>query len=72
MLGYVQSDDEASWAAKIETALRRAPATYFTTEDNVWDQNQITPQLVYTYRSRHRCQALKEELQIFHILLRFC
>ncbi len=72
MLGYVQSDDEASWAAKIEAALRRAPAIYSTTEGNMWDQNQITPQLVFTYRSRHRCQALEEELQIFHILLRFC
>ncbi len=72
MLGYVQSDDEASWAAKIEAALRRTPARYSTTGDNVWDQNQITPQLVYTYRSRHHCQAWEEELQIFHILLRFC
>ena len=72
MLGYVQSDDEASWAAKIEAALRRAPAAYFTTEDTLWNKNQITSQLVFTYRSRHNCPAVAEDLQIFHILLRFC
>ena len=72
MLGYIQSDDEVAWATKIETALRRTPATYFTTEEQSWDKNQITPQLVFTYRSRHNCSAVAEELQIFHLLLRFC
>jgi hypothetical protein len=70
MLGYVQSDDEASWAAKIETALRRAPARYSTTKAKAWGPYQITAQLAHTYRSRHNCQAIAEELQIFHILLR--
>jgi len=72
MLGYIQSDDEASWAAKIEAALRRAPTIYLTTEDKLWEKNQISPQLVFTYRSRHNCPAVAEELYIFHILLRFC
>jgi hypothetical protein len=71
MIGYVQSDDETSWSEKIAAALRRAPAVYSTTEAHAWNPYQMTSQLVYTYRSRHRCQAVEEELQIFHVLLRF-
>ena len=62
---------KASWAVKIETVLRRAPVRYSTTKANAWEPYPITAQLTYTYRSRHNCQAIPEELQIFHILLRF-
>ena len=72
MLGYVQSDDETMWAAKIETALTRAPDAYCMTDNTLWDGYQITPQLVYSYRSRHHCQTLGEDIDIFHTLLRFC
>jgi hypothetical protein len=72
MLGYVQSDDETTWAAKIEMALTRTPDTYCIVDNALWDGYQITPQLVYTYRSRHHCQTLGEDIDIFHTLLRFC
>lgn len=71
MLGYVQSDDETTWAAKIETTLRQAPDSYSIDGNELWKQCQIAPQLAYTYRSRHHCQTLGENIYIFHILLRF-
>ena len=72
MLGYVQSDDETTWAAKIEMVLTRTPNAYCIVDNALWDGYQITPQLVYSYRSRHHCQTLGEDIDIFHTLLRFC
>jgi hypothetical protein len=72
MLGYVQSRDEAVWALRIETVLRRRPDTYYAVGDMLWEQHRVTPRLAYTYRSKHYCQAAGEDIDIFHILLRFC
>jgi hypothetical protein len=72
MLGYVQNSDEITWAAKIEMALTRTPDAYRIADNALWDGYQITPQLVYTYRSRHHCQTLGKDINIFHTLLRFC
>ena len=72
MLGYVQNDSETAWAARIETALRQAPDVYYIAGNNVWEKHQITPQLLYTYCSRHHCQTLGADIHIFHTLLRFC
>ena len=71
MLGYVQNNGETIWATKIETTLHQAPNTYFITGNALWEKNQITPRLLYTYRSKHRCQTLGEDIYIFHTLLRF-
>jgi hypothetical protein len=71
MLGYVQSGGETSWAANLESALRQTPARYSTTEEKAWEPFPITSALLHTYRSRHHCQTMAEELQIFHTLLRF-
>jgi hypothetical protein len=72
MLGYVQSRNEAVWALRIETVLRRKPDTYYAVGDMLWEQHRVTPRLAYTYRSKHYCQAAGEDIDIFHILLRFC
>jgi hypothetical protein len=72
MLGYVQSDGETAWATRIETVLRQAPDLYYIAGNNMWEKNQITPQLLYTYRSQHYCQTLGADIHIFHTLLRFC
>jgi hypothetical protein len=72
MLGYIQSNSETTWETKIETTLRRAPSTYFITGNALWEKSQITPRLLHTYRSRHHCQTLGEDIYIFHTLLRFC
>ena len=72
MLGYVQSHNEAIWAAKIATTLRQAPDAYRIANNELWEHHHITPQLVYTYRSKHHCPDLGEDIHIFHTLLRFC
>jgi hypothetical protein len=72
MLGYIQSGDEAAWAAKIEAALRKDPATYCVANGVLWESHHITSRLAHTYRSKHHCPALGEDIRIFHILLRFC
>lgn len=69
MLGYVQSQNEAAWATKIEATLRQAPAMYFIVNNELWEQHRIIPQLLYTYRSKHHCQALGQDIDIFHVLL---
>lgn len=69
MLGYVQSQNETAWANKIAATLRQAPTTYFMVDNELWEQHRIIPQLLYTYRSKHHCQALGEDIDIFHILL---
>jgi hypothetical protein len=72
MLGYIQSGDEAAWAAKIEAALRKDPAAYCVANGVLWEHHHIASRLAYTYRSKHHCPALGEDIRIFHILLRFC
>ena len=72
MLGYVQSQNEAAWAAKIEATLRQAPDAYRIADNELWEQHHITPHLVYTYRSKHHGPDLREDIHIFHTLLRFC
>jgi hypothetical protein len=72
MLGYVQNRNEAAWANKIEATLRQAPATYFIVNNEPLEQHRIIPQLLYTYRSKHHCQALGQDIDIFHILLHCC
>jgi hypothetical protein len=64
MLGYVQNDDEAAWAAKLEAVLKQSSV--------LWESYSITPQLVHTYRSKHYSPALKIDIDIIHTLLRFC
>ena len=71
MLGYVQSQDEAAWAEKMKKALRRSPTNYSVADDGQWEQHSITPQLEYTYCSKHSCPARGEDITVFHTLLRF-
>jgi hypothetical protein len=72
MLGYVQNRDEAVWAAKIEAVLSQKPETYCAVGGIRWGYHSITPRLAHTYHCKHHCQASGEDIDIFHILLRFC
>ena len=72
MLGYVQSHSEAAWAARIEATLSQAPAMYSVADNELWEQHHITLRLLYTYRSKHHCPALGEDIHVFHTLLCFC
>jgi len=73
MLGYVHSDDEATWAKKIEKHLRAKSEELKIEEFNgrVW-QRDNTQQGFHAYISVHDCQASVGRLKITHLLLRFC
>ncbi len=72
MLGYVQNQDEETWAEKIKEALRKSPARYSVTDDGQWRQHSITSRFKYTYCSKHSCSGREEDITVFHTLLRFC
>jgi len=72
MLGYVQNRNEMLWASKIAVELRQKPEAYGVVGDVLWEQHYITTQLTHIYHSKHSCQPLGEDIDIFHILLRFC
>ena len=71
MLAYVQSDDEDTWACRIETALLKWPRDYACREQSPWRHEPVIDGLQYTYRSGHRRARGKPPIEIFHTLLRF-
>jgi hypothetical protein len=72
MLGYVQKYDEVVWASKIEAELSLKPDVYGAVGNVLWAQHRITPRLIHTYRSKHSRRTAEDDIDIFHILLRFC
>ena len=72
MLGYVQSDDEQTWAAKIEKELTSSPKSFgLQTQRSNFRLYQISPQLHHTYVSEHRRTTDGKRLQIYHSFLIF-
>jgi len=72
MLGYVQSDDEQTWAAKIEKALASSPKSFgLQAQRNNFRLCQISAQLHHTYVSAHRRTTDGKRLQIYHSFLIF-
>lgn len=72
MLGYVQSEDEATWAAKIEAELSAKPTHYAVACDGHWVKQAVTPSLEHTYRTGHALPGTHDRITIHHVLLRFC
>lgn len=72
MLGYVQSDDEPTWATKIERALA-APAKVPGRQlsDSNFRSYSISARLHHTYVSEHYRITDGKQMQIYHSLLRF-
>ncbi len=71
MLGYVQSESPEHWAKKIQSKLLRDPKeNHRLTDDGAWTATDLTPQLNYTYVTRHHRQTLRE-ITIYHTLLDF-
>src|SRR5215831_19814251 len=67
MLGYVQSDDEQTWAAKIDEAFTYSPNSfYLQTKQSHFRLNQISAQLRHTYVSEHCRTTDGKQLQIYH------
>jgi hypothetical protein len=72
MLGYVQSDDEQIWAAKIDKAFTSSPNSFcLQTKQSHFRLNQTSAQLRHTYVSDHRRTTDGKQLQIYHSFLIF-
>jgi hypothetical protein len=72
MLGYVQCDDELTWANRIAQCLSTAPSVYSVRSGGDWRREALIEELPHTYRSSHRRGSTKPPIEIYHTLLRFC
>lgn len=71
MLGYIQSEDEATWAFRIEQALLSAPADSAVRRESTWRLDPVIPALGHTYRSGHSRTTRRGPIEIYHTMLRF-
>jgi hypothetical protein len=72
MLGYVQSDDEPTWATKIDRALAAsAIASGLQSTGSNFRSYPISAQLRHTYVSEHRRITDGKQIHIYHSFLRF-
>jgi hypothetical protein len=72
MLGYVQCDDEPSWARKLEQLLAAKGTAYSVVKGRGWQHDMVIEDFQHTYRSSHRRGRGRKSIIIFHTLLRFC
>ena len=70
MLGYVQSEDETTWAEQIGSALRRDRERLAALDPSLSYQ-RMHPALHHTYCSRHSRDNREPPIVIHHVLLRF-
>ncbi len=71
MLGYIQVNNEATWANKIKRRIEEKPQDYSLCKNSRWVKTSITPKLRYTYRTSHNRAKIKEPIGISHIFLKF-
>jgi hypothetical protein len=72
MLGYVQSDDEQAWAAKIDKALTSKPESFGVQAGRRhFRSHQLIAELRHTYISEHRRSMEGQPILIYHSLLMF-
>ena len=69
MLGYVQSDDEKTWARRISTALGKDRSEYGV-EEPLFCEQPTSAGLAHTYISNHHTIAAPHTM-VHHVLLRF-
>jgi len=72
MLGYVQVNNETTWANKIKSRIEKKPQDYCLCKNGNWTKTSITPKLKYTYRTSHIRTKAKGPIGISHIFLSFC
>ena len=70
MLGYVQSEDEATWAERIAEALRRDGPQY-AVADPPFAPQAICAALPHTFISHHMMKDARSPIIVHHVLLRF-
>lgn len=71
MLGYLQSDDEKTWAGRIEAAIASTDQHYAIQRDSPWRHEPVVNELMCTYRSGHSRGCGRRPIEIYHTLLRF-
>jgi hypothetical protein len=71
MLGYVQSENEQIWAARIEQGLLEAPQKHSLRDQSPWRHEPVIEDLPHTYRSDHGRGRGRRRIEIYHVLLRF-
>jgi hypothetical protein len=71
MIGYMQADDEETWAGEIEQQLNQSPQAYSLQETGRWRREPIIAELQHTYLSTHRRGRGHRPIDIYHTLLRF-
>lgn len=70
MLGYVQSEDEGTWAGRIQRQMQDSPADHAACEESPWRHEPVIEELEHTYRSGHGRSLGRERIEIYHTLLR--
>ena len=71
MVGYVQSDDEETWAQRIATTLNASADEYALRRNSPWRHEPVIDELEHTYRSGHGRGRGKRTIELYHTLLRF-
>jgi hypothetical protein len=71
MLGYVQTQDEPTWATRIKVRLQAEPKKFQLRPNGGWKRVQTDSGLSFTYRTRHGRKNKLGPITISHVLLRF-
>ncbi len=72
MLGYVEVDDEAAWAARFDQRLQEDPKRFCVLKNGAWTHARVVPQLEHSYRTEHSRGRGRRSITVYHVLLRFC
>jgi hypothetical protein len=70
MLGYVQSENEETWADRNATALNKNKEKYMAI-DPPFSREILNASLPHIYRSHHSVKVPPNHVAIYHVLLRF-
>ncbi|HOM83525.1 MAG TPA: hypothetical protein PLZ94_17250 [Armatimonadota bacterium] len=71
MLGYVQSQDEQTWAGQISDCIATNPGTCRVRTDGQWRGCDVVDGLDYCYSTKHDRDAPLGPIEVTHVLLRF-
>jgi hypothetical protein len=71
MLGYVQAENPADWASKIEEAMTNDTAAVNLLESSPWRSESLVTELEFTYRSGHDRPNVGAPIEVYHTLLLF-
>jgi len=71
MLGYVQADKPAEWAARIKRAMNSNPLKFCLSKSGMWRRERLVAGLSSTYRSNHDRPTIGNPIKIYHSLLVF-